>query len=60
MDYIKIITLVILFISSLFLLYWVYRPGSKEKYDEYGQIPLKSDAKIMDDGNCDQESLKHD
>lgn len=44
MNYITIVTLLILFAASIFLVFWVFRPGSKEQYDEISMIPLHSDG----------------
>lgn len=45
MALVKIITLVMLFSASIFLLYWVFRPGTKEKYAKYSKIPLEREMK---------------
>ncbi|MDF3047395.1 MAG: Cbb3-type cytochrome oxidase component FixQ [Candidatus Midichloriaceae bacterium] len=42
MALIKIITLVMLFFASLLMIYWLFRPGAKERYDEYGRIPIEN------------------
>jgi hypothetical protein len=34
-----------LFCASVFLLYWVFRPGTKEKYSKFSEIPLKREMK---------------
>ena len=47
MALVKIMTLIILFSASIFLLYWVFRPGTKEKYAKYSEIPLKRDMKVV-------------
>lgn len=46
MNLIKIITLVILFIASLILLVWIYRPGSSENYQKASEIPLNDDVPL--------------
>lgn len=43
MLYLKIGTLVILFIASILLLIWVFRPGSKKEYDRVSRLPLEDD-----------------
>lgn len=45
MMYVKILTLVLLFTASIFLLYWVFRPGTKEKYTKFSEIPFKREMK---------------
>lgn len=45
MNVIKILTLIMLFCASVFLLYWVFRPGTKEKYSKFSEIPLKREMK---------------
>ncbi|MCE2991418.1 MAG: cbb3-type cytochrome c oxidase subunit 3 [Candidatus Jidaibacter sp.] len=45
MALVKIITLVILFFASILMIYWLFRPGAKERYDAYGRIPIKNSAK---------------
>jgi cbb3-type cytochrome oxidase subunit 3 len=45
-EIIQIGTLICLFISSLLLLIWIYRPKSKELYDKYSKIALKEDKRI--------------
>jgi cbb3-type cytochrome oxidase subunit 3 len=27
------------------MIYWLFRPGAKERYDAYGRIPIKNSAK---------------
>lgn len=44
MNFITIVTLLILFAASIFLVFWVFRPGSKKQYDEISMIPLHSDG----------------
>jgi len=38
---VKIATTVLLFIASLMLLFWVYRPGSAKHYENCRTIPIK-------------------
>ncbi len=63
MALIKIITLIMLFCASIFLLYWVFRPGTKEKYKKYSEIPLKKEMKDVSpsakkDNNRDRKKQK--
>lgn len=36
-----IIGLLLFFSFFIVMLVWIFRPGSKDKYKEYGNIPLK-------------------
>lgn len=53
MNILTTITLLILFAASIFLLVWVFRPGSKAQYDKISQIPL-----IEDNGRVKSKSTK--
>lgn len=55
MAAIKILTLVLLFVSSIVMLGWLFRPGSRERYKSYGLIPLRNDDKEIEGGRREQE-----
>ena len=40
---IKVFGLVLLSVTMLVLIVWLILPGKKEKYENYGKIPLKKD-----------------
>lgn len=41
-------SLVFFFLFFVGVIAWVFRPGSKEKYRNWGKIPLKYDRKAKD------------
>ncbi|MFI4955385.1 MAG: cbb3-type cytochrome oxidase subunit 3 [Gammaproteobacteria bacterium] len=42
-DYLKIAILLLLFTASIFIVFWVFRPGTTKRYKEFSKIPLKND-----------------
>ncbi len=48
---IHILSTVLVCISCVGLLVWVFRPHSKAKYDEHGMIPLKDEEVQQDQNN---------
>lgn len=49
METVGSITLVAIFVASVFLLIWLYRPNSSKLYDTYSKMALKDDRKIKKD-----------
>jgi cbb3-type cytochrome oxidase subunit 3 len=49
MEYLKIMTVVTLFVASIIMLFWVFRPGSKKFYDSCSLIPLQNDKATNDE-----------
>ena len=43
--------LILFIILSVGILFWVFRPGNKAKFEEYGSIPLLDDDGSMTNGN---------
>ncbi len=44
---IKIATLLALVLATIFLVAWLFRPGSKEKYEKNSKIVLNNDKALM-------------
>lgn len=45
-EFIKIGTLLLLVAACIFVVFWVFRPGTKRRYKEFSRIPLKNDFHI--------------
>ena len=47
-QWLGIFALMVFFLFFLGVIAWVFRPGSKEKYDAMGSIPLKGDDELSE------------
>lgn len=42
-EFIKIGTLILLVVMSAFIVFWIFRPGTKKRYKQFSEIPLRND-----------------
>ncbi|MFI4983681.1 MAG: cbb3-type cytochrome c oxidase subunit 3 [Rickettsiales bacterium] len=42
-EFIKIATLILLWTMSIFIVVWIFRPGTAKRYEKFSKIPLKDD-----------------
>lgn len=50
----ELIFLILIAISTIGIVAWLFRPNAKKKYDEYSKIPLKDDKGIKDSENIEK------